>query len=209
MTLGRAAGLDNLATVEITGLDLVRIQLELASGRALAALGLDPGQVPEPRGMAIEVRINLETMAPDGTVRPGGGTLTAFEPPSGPRVRLAGDRGATAAEHDRGADRHDAGGRARHGGGARKRASLPGQSRALRGVVANNPMHLGGAIDSDGADKAARFMQLCDGYDIPLLFLRDTPGNMVGPEAEKTALVRHCCRLYVIGASPVLYGGAA
>jgi acetyl/propionyl-CoA carboxylase alpha subunit/acetyl-CoA carboxylase carboxyltransferase component len=69
------------------------------------------------------------------------------------------------------------------------------------GVVANNPLHLGGAIDSDGADKAARFMQLCDAYDIPLLFLCDTPGNMVGPEAEKTALVRHCCRLYVIGAN--------
>ena len=69
------------------------------------------------------------------------------------------------------------------------------------GVVANNPMHLGGAIDSDGADKAARFMQLCDAYDIPLLFLCDTPGNMVGPEAERTALVRHCCRLYVIGAN--------
>jgi acetyl/propionyl-CoA carboxylase alpha subunit/acetyl-CoA carboxylase carboxyltransferase component len=69
------------------------------------------------------------------------------------------------------------------------------------GVIANNPMHLGGAIASDGADKAARFMQLCDGYDIPLLFLCDTPGNMVGPEAEKTALVRHCCRLYVIGAN--------
>jgi acetyl-CoA carboxylase carboxyltransferase component len=69
------------------------------------------------------------------------------------------------------------------------------------GVVANNPMHLGGAIDSDAADKAARFMQLCDAYDIPLLFLCDTPGNMVGPEAEKSALVRHCCRLYVIGAN--------
>jgi acetyl/propionyl-CoA carboxylase alpha subunit/acetyl-CoA carboxylase carboxyltransferase component len=69
------------------------------------------------------------------------------------------------------------------------------------GVVANNPLHLGGAIDSDNADKAARFMQLCDAYDIPLLFLCDTPGNMVGPEAEKTALVRHCCRLYVIGAN--------
>jgi acetyl/propionyl-CoA carboxylase alpha subunit/acetyl-CoA carboxylase carboxyltransferase component len=80
------------------------------------------------------------------------------------------------------------------------------------GVVANNPMHLGGAIDSDGADKAARFMQLCDAYDIPLLFLCDTPGNMVGPEAERTALVRHCCRLYVIGANrhgAVLHRGAA
>jgi acetyl/propionyl-CoA carboxylase alpha subunit/acetyl-CoA carboxylase carboxyltransferase component len=69
------------------------------------------------------------------------------------------------------------------------------------GVIASNPLHLGGAIDSDGADKAARFMQLCDSYDLPLLFLCDTPGNMVGPEAEKTALVRHCCRLYVIGAN--------
>jgi len=69
------------------------------------------------------------------------------------------------------------------------------------GLVANNPTHLGGAIDSDGADKAARFMQLCDAYDIPLLFLCDTPGNMVGPDAETRALVRHCCRLYVIGAN--------
>ena len=65
------------------------------------------------------------------------------------------------------------------------------------GVIANNPKHLGGAIDSDGADKATRFMQLCDAFDIPLLFLCDTPGNMVGPEAEKTGLVRHCCRVFV------------
>ena len=69
------------------------------------------------------------------------------------------------------------------------------------GVIANNPLHLGGAIDSDAADKAARFMQLCDAHDIPLLYLCDTPGNMVGPEAEKSALVRHCGRAYVIGAN--------
>ncbi len=69
------------------------------------------------------------------------------------------------------------------------------------GVIANNPTHLAGAIDSDGADKAARFMQLCDAFDIPLLFLCDTPGMMVGPEVEKTALVRHCCRLFVTGAN--------
>src|SRR4029077_11541666 len=69
------------------------------------------------------------------------------------------------------------------------------------GLIANNPVHLAGAIYSDGADKAARFMQLCDAFDIPLLFLCDTPGIMVGPEVEKTALVRHCCRLYVIGAN--------
>jgi acetyl/propionyl-CoA carboxylase alpha subunit len=69
------------------------------------------------------------------------------------------------------------------------------------GVIANNPMHLSGAIDSDAADKAARFMQLCDAFDLPLLFLCDTPGIMVGPEVEKTALVRHAARMFVTGAS--------
>jgi acetyl/propionyl-CoA carboxylase alpha subunit len=69
------------------------------------------------------------------------------------------------------------------------------------GLLANNPMVLGGAIDADAADKAARFLQLCDAFDIPVLSLCDTPGNMVGPEAERTALVRHCCRLYVVGAN--------
>ncbi|HVA74423.1 MAG TPA: carboxyl transferase domain-containing protein [Acidimicrobiales bacterium] len=69
------------------------------------------------------------------------------------------------------------------------------------GVVANNPGHLGGAIDSDGADKAARFMQLCDAHDIPLMFLCDTPGFMVGPEAERTAQVRHFARMFVVGSS--------
>jgi acetyl-CoA carboxylase carboxyltransferase component len=69
------------------------------------------------------------------------------------------------------------------------------------GVIANDPAHLAGAIDSDGADKAARFMQLCDAFDLPLLFLCDTPGMMVGPEVEKTALVRHCARLFVTGAN--------
>ena len=58
------------------------------------------------------------------------------------------------------------------------------------GVIANNPKVLGGAIDSDGSDKAARFMQICEAYDIPILSLSDTPGMMVGPEIEKTALVR-------------------
>ena len=69
------------------------------------------------------------------------------------------------------------------------------------GIIANNPIHLGGAIDSDGADKAARFMQLCDAYDVPILFLCDTPGFMVGPEAEKTAQVRHFSRMFVVAAS--------
>jgi len=69
------------------------------------------------------------------------------------------------------------------------------------GVIANNPTHLAGAIDSDGADKAARFMQLCDAYDLPIVTLVDTPGMMVGPEVEQTALVRHCSRLFVTGAN--------
>ena len=69
------------------------------------------------------------------------------------------------------------------------------------GLVANNPTHLAGAIDSDGADKAARFMQLCDAFDLPILFLCDTPGIMVGPEVEKTALVRHAARMFVTGGS--------
>ena len=69
------------------------------------------------------------------------------------------------------------------------------------GVIANNPNHLAGAIDRDGADKATRFMQLCDAFDVPLLFLCDCPGIMVGPEIEKTALVRHASRMFVTAAS--------
>ena len=69
------------------------------------------------------------------------------------------------------------------------------------GVIANDPGHLAGAIDSDGADKAARFMQLCDAFGLPIVTLVDTPGMMVGPDVEATALVRHCSRLFVTGAN--------
>ena len=69
------------------------------------------------------------------------------------------------------------------------------------GVVANNPMHLGGAIDAVGSDKAARCLQLCDAFDLPLLFLCDTPGFMVGPASEEQAAVRHMSRLFVTGAN--------
>ena len=69
------------------------------------------------------------------------------------------------------------------------------------GLIANNPLHLAGAIDSPGSDKASRFMQLCDAFDIPILMLCDTPGIMVGPEIEKTALVRHASRMFVTGAN--------
>jgi acetyl-CoA carboxylase carboxyltransferase component len=65
------------------------------------------------------------------------------------------------------------------------------------GFIANNPMRLAGAITSEGSDKAARFLQLCDAFELPVISLIDTPGMMVGPEAEETALVRHCSRLFV------------
>lgn len=68
------------------------------------------------------------------------------------------------------------------------------------GLIANNPTHLGGAIDADGADKLARFLQLCDAHKLPVVSFCDTPGFMVGPEAERTATVRHFSRLFVIGA---------
>jgi acetyl-CoA carboxylase carboxyltransferase component len=89
-----------------------------------------------------------------------------------------------------------------------RRGFAPGMVTALArvdgrplGVIANDPSHLGGAIDAAGADKAARFEGLCDAFGLPLLFLADTPGFMVGPEAEKTATVRHFSRMFVTGAN--------
>ncbi len=69
------------------------------------------------------------------------------------------------------------------------------------GVIANNPAHLSGAIDAPGGDKGTRFMQLCDAFDIPILSLCDCPGIMVGPEIEKTAVVRHAARMFVTSAN--------
>jgi acetyl-CoA carboxylase carboxyltransferase component/acetyl/propionyl-CoA carboxylase alpha subunit len=68
------------------------------------------------------------------------------------------------------------------------------------GLMANDPRHMGGAIEADDADKAARFMQLCDVHRLPVLSLCDTPGFMVGPEIEVRAQVRHVCRMFVVGA---------
>jgi acetyl-CoA carboxylase carboxyltransferase component len=66
-------------------------------------------------------------------------------------------------------------------------------------VIANNPTHLAGAIDTEGSEKAARFLELVQSLDMPLLSLCDTPGFMVGPEAEKTGLVRSAGRMFVGG----------
>jgi len=68
------------------------------------------------------------------------------------------------------------------------------------GILANDPAHLGGAIDGDAADKAARFMQLCDAHALPIVSLIDTPGFMVGPEIERRGQVRHVSRMFVVAA---------
>jgi len=69
------------------------------------------------------------------------------------------------------------------------------------GIIANDPKHLGGAIDGEAADKASRFMTLCSTFGIPLVFLCDTPGFMVGPAAEETGLVKRAAKLFTTGAS--------
>jgi pyruvate carboxylase len=79
---------EHTVTEAVTGVDLVRAQLALARGATLAQLGLAQAQVPAPRGHAIQLRVCTETIAPDGSVRPTGGTLAAFDPPSGPGVRV-------------------------------------------------------------------------------------------------------------------------
>jgi acetyl-CoA carboxylase carboxyltransferase component len=73
------------------------------------------------------------------------------------------------------------------------------EGRAV-GILANDPHHLGGALDSDASDKAARFFQLCEAHRLPIVSLCDTPGFMVGPQAEATALVRHASRMFVAAA---------
>ena len=69
------------------------------------------------------------------------------------------------------------------------------------GLIANNPAHLGGAIDAEAAEKAGRFIQLCDAFDLPIVSFCDTPGFMVGPEHEKFATVRRASNMLVAGAS--------
>jgi acetyl/propionyl-CoA carboxylase alpha subunit/acetyl-CoA carboxylase carboxyltransferase component len=77
-------------------------------------------------------------------------------------------------------------------------ARLAGRPVAL---LANDPKHLGGAVDCDGADKASRLLQIADAYDLPVVSLIDTPGFMVGPESEAAAAVRKTSRLFINGAT--------
>ncbi|MEP3164495.1 MAG: carboxyl transferase domain-containing protein, partial [Marinobacter sp.] len=79
---------EHTVTEAITGLDLVQLQIRIAAGLTLADAGIT--SAPEPRGQAVQLRINLETMAADGSARPTGGQITAYEPPSGPGIRVDG-----------------------------------------------------------------------------------------------------------------------
>jgi acetyl-CoA carboxylase carboxyltransferase component len=72
------------------------------------------------------------------------------------------------------------------------------------GIVANQPRHLGGILENDSADKAARFINLCDAYGIPLLFLMDVPGFMVGTKVERAGIIRHGAKmLYAVSRATV------
>src|SRR5438046_4152462 len=63
------------------------------------------------------------------------------------------------------------------------------------GIVANNPMHLGGVLFVDSADKAARFIWLCDAFNVPLVFLADVPGFMIGTAVEREGIIRHGAKM--------------
>ena len=69
------------------------------------------------------------------------------------------------------------------------------------GLIANNPMHLGGAIDAEAADKAGRFITLCNKFNLPVLSLCDTPGFMVGPDSEQAGAAQRACELMLAGAN--------
>src|ERR1700742_3198499 len=72
------------------------------------------------------------------------------------------------------------------------------------GIVANQPKHLGGILDNDSADKAARFVNLCNAFSIPLLFLMDVPGFMVGTKVEADGIIRHGAKmLYAVANATV------
>ena len=72
------------------------------------------------------------------------------------------------------------------------------------GIVANNPMQAGGVLDVNAADKAARFVNLCDAFEIPLVFLQDVPGFMVGSKVEQQGIIRHGAKmLYAVASATV------
>src|SRR5881296_2986424 len=79
---------EHTVTEEVTGIDLVATQLALAAGRSLADLGLRQEDIAAPHGFALQVRVNMETLLADGTLRPSAGALRVFEVPTGPGIRV-------------------------------------------------------------------------------------------------------------------------
>lgn len=79
---------EHTITEEITGVDLVQSQIAVLGGASLAELNLSQAEIPDPKGYAIQCRVNMESMDADGSTRPSGGTLETFEPPSGPGIRV-------------------------------------------------------------------------------------------------------------------------
>src|SRR5690606_24847478 len=81
---------EHTVTEAVTGLDLAQLQIRLAAGATLADLSLEQSSIPVPRGFAVQLRVNLEAMQADGSARPTGGTLNAYEAPGGHGVRVDG-----------------------------------------------------------------------------------------------------------------------
>ncbi|MFN3582190.1 MAG: carboxyl transferase domain-containing protein, partial [Pseudomonas sp.] len=81
---------EHTVTEAVTGIDLAQTQIRLAAGASLQQLGLTQEQIPAAQGHAVQLRVNLESMGSDGSAKPAGGTLSAYEPPSGPGVRVDG-----------------------------------------------------------------------------------------------------------------------
>ena len=89
-------------------------------------------------------------------------------------------------------------------GRARSSPASRASAASSVGIVANQPNHLGGILDVDSADKAARFIQICDAFNVPLVFLQDVPGFMVGSKVEHAGIIRHGAKmLHVMSAATV------
>lgn len=137
------------------------------------------------------IGLNVDTPLPEDV--PSADRLRAIVPVD--RTRAYDMRDAVAAVADAGRFQE-----LRRGFGAGMICGFARVKGRAVGIMANNPLHLGGAIDADAADKGARFLQLCDNWGVPLVTLCDTPGFMVGPDVEETGQVAHVSRLFLAGA---------
>ncbi|MGY4329965.1 acetyl/propionyl-CoA carboxylase alpha subunit/acetyl-CoA carboxylase beta subunit [Bradyrhizobium sp. LB7.2] len=193
---------EHTVTEEVLGLDLVRAQLAVAAGASLTSLGLAQGSIPKPRGYAMQLRVNMETLDELGATHPTGGVLAVFEPPSGPGVRVdsfgyAGYKTSAAFDsllakvivHTPGEAWHDVVAKA---------------SRALRefridGVVTNiaflqavlaHPDFRTNRIATDFIDRnVAKLVEAADGAAKPLYFAATERSSGHGTEAHTAQIV--------------------